>query len=293
MHSIHEYELNLITAIQSLRSPLLDHIFVLLNVFDYDLTYLIIIVLVWNLISEKAGFHLLYLQSINATLCVALKNFFAQPRPYYLLPSLKIEGTYGYGFPSGAAAGVCLSLGFIFFILKPAKPRLKIAALITILLVGLTRVYLGAHFPSDVLGGYALAIAILCTYAYSINSLTKKMNRFSKWQQLLIHVLFMLCLFMLHISKYILFLLIVLFGAVIWHLFFNPESKIKNKFLRISSYGSCVLAIAGIIILSKVFDTIPTNLSVPVTWLIRFAIFLLMGLWLGASAYIFDYPKKK
>jgi undecaprenyl-diphosphatase len=71
----------------------------------------------------------------------------------------------GYSFPSGHSL-ISLSLyGYLaYFILRHTRPSLKRNLLVLVLLaipffVGISRIYLGVHFPSDVLGGWALAAA--------------------------------------------------------------------------------------------------------------------------------------
>jgi len=73
----------------------------------------------------------------------------------------------GYGFPSSHAT-VIIAFGaaiWYLFSLRPretwggswrAKARVGLAAVVVALLVGLDRVYLGVHYPSEVLGGWAL-----------------------------------------------------------------------------------------------------------------------------------------
>ncbi len=88
-----------------------------------------------------------------------LKDFFGRPRPEFVL-----EGAYQYSasFPSGhalLAATTYLTLGSILAQLFK-RDRLKayvllLASLITAL-VGFTRVYLGVHYPSDVLAGWVI-----------------------------------------------------------------------------------------------------------------------------------------
>jgi undecaprenyl-diphosphatase len=83
------------------------------------------------------------------------KLLFARPRPH-LYPFLVPEG--GYGFPSGhATASLALVLGLLF--LEPRLPRwAAVLGLLWAFLVGLSRVYLQVHYPSDVLGGWALTL---------------------------------------------------------------------------------------------------------------------------------------
>ena len=82
-----------------------------------------------------------------------------------------IGGVYDesyYSFPSGHSTSAVVLYGFIFYYLwKRAKTRamknviLAIGALL-ILAIGFSRIYLGVHFFSDVLGGYILGIIWLC-----------------------------------------------------------------------------------------------------------------------------------
>ena len=93
-----------------------------------------------------------------------LKILFHWPRPPASL-QLVYEG--GYGFPSSHAT-VIIAFGaaiWYLFSLRPreswggswrAKARVGLAAVAVALLVGLDRVYLGVHYPSEVLGGWAL-----------------------------------------------------------------------------------------------------------------------------------------
>jgi membrane protein DedA with SNARE-associated domain/membrane-associated phospholipid phosphatase len=98
------------------------------------------------------------------TLAWLLKNLFHQPRPPASL-QLVYEG--GYTFPSSHAT-VIIAFGaaiWYLFSLRPreswggswrAKARVGLAAVLLALLVGLDRVYLGVHYPSAVLAGWAL-----------------------------------------------------------------------------------------------------------------------------------------
>ena len=72
-----------------------------------------------------------------------------------------------YSFPSGHVLGATLVFGFLFFAVEhcrialPLKRLLQAGCLAWILLMGLARMELGAHWPTDVLGGYLVGALLL------------------------------------------------------------------------------------------------------------------------------------
>lgn len=96
-----------------------------------------------------------------------LKEVFGRPRPDIITPSGMAAG---HSFPSGhalIATAVFVLLGMLLSrVLEPKRLRWSVIliAAVLALLVGLTRVYLGVHFPTDVLAGWTagLAWASLC-----------------------------------------------------------------------------------------------------------------------------------
>lgn len=91
-----------------------------------------------------------------------LKNVFQRPRPN-LLPLIKIDTSYS--FPSGHAMNsfifyACLSY-FIFRRMKNKKLGilLILGSGLLVVLIGLSRIYLGVHYPSDVIAGLIAGLA--------------------------------------------------------------------------------------------------------------------------------------
>ncbi|MBZ5715710.1 phosphatase PAP2 family protein [Nannocystis pusilla] len=103
----------------------------------------------------------------GALLARLLKQAFARPRPSVVPHLLGVESA---SFPSShatMAAVVYLSLGVVLARLVD-EPRLRAfiigVALAIALVVGVSRVYAGVHYPSDVLAGWVLGVswAVLC-----------------------------------------------------------------------------------------------------------------------------------
>lgn len=96
-----------------------------------------------------------------------LKWLFASPRPPLEVVSA-LEHTNGFGYPSGHAFGATLVYGSIFLFVAPLieNVRLRTAvqatAILLVVLIAFSRVWLGVHWLSDVAGGLLFGSALLC-----------------------------------------------------------------------------------------------------------------------------------
>ena len=106
----------------------------------------------------------------------ALKHLFSRPRPD-IVPHLSI--VYTSSFPSGhsmLAAVVYLTLGSLLASVIPRR-ALKIyvlgVAIFLTVVVGISRVYLGVHYPTDVLAGWIAGWVVVMLYA----SFTRRVSR--------------------------------------------------------------------------------------------------------------------
>lgn len=85
-----------------------------------------------------------------------LKLFFARPRPS-IFPPVIIDTSYS--FPSGHTMGAVALYGFLAYMFWQQRRRVwALLAMLFVLLIALSRIYLGVHYPSDILGALAVSI---------------------------------------------------------------------------------------------------------------------------------------
>lgn len=101
------------------------------------------------------------LVTVTYAIVVVLKHLIKRPRPFEVIHGIvqRQSETPGQGFPSGHTALVTvLALGLMMLI--PKKYRWTVA--LGIILVAISRMYLGVHAPLDVIGGFAIGASVFC-----------------------------------------------------------------------------------------------------------------------------------
>lgn len=96
-------------------------------------------------------------------LWIILSSTFNRPRPVFDVPVWHVMTSPG--FPSGHAISAVMCYGLLAYLWLPhvkapiSKALVVLASLAAVLLVGYSRLYIGDHYLSDVLAGFALGIA--------------------------------------------------------------------------------------------------------------------------------------
>lgn len=161
-----------------IRTPLLTKIFLIITNLGSPYILIFLTILSYFIKNKKISLsitsNLILITIINQLLKIIIKR----PRPSELF----LITETGYSFPSGHSM---VSLSFygllIYFIYKYLKNKKLKIFLITILsliifLIGISRIYLGVHFVSDVLAGFLLSVSYLIIYIKIINKFIFKEN---------------------------------------------------------------------------------------------------------------------
>lgn len=158
----------LFQALQELRSPIADQALVVITGFGdgWMLTGVLLGGCAWLGLRgrHKAALHWLATGATTALLTRLLKLVVAAPRPTPLY-----TGISAYSFPSSHASLSVAVYGFLAVLiareLTPARRWIPyIGAALLVIPIGFSRLYLGAHWLSDVLGGLTLGLATLALF---------------------------------------------------------------------------------------------------------------------------------
>ena len=146
--------------LESIRNPVLDAIMSVITMVGEETLFLAISMLIFWCLDKKRGYIFLMIGFIGITVNQVLKLTFRIPRPWVKDPNFTvvesaIEEATGYSFPSGHTQNVADTFGCIAYSAK--RLWVRIVSVVLILLVGLSRMYLGVHTPLDV--GVSIAVA--------------------------------------------------------------------------------------------------------------------------------------
>jgi undecaprenyl-diphosphatase len=168
------WDVPLMLALHGLSRPWLDAVFIAVTHSAGPLIAIPVIgsaVCFW-LKNQKAVAILIVGSAVGSLLLnTALKFLFARPRQE-LFPPLVVERSYS--FPSGHTMSAAAFFGLLSLLLWQRGHQLwAVIAFVWVFLVALSRVYLGAHYPSDVLASLALGtiwlVIVLLTTTFRLD----------------------------------------------------------------------------------------------------------------------------
>ncbi len=129
------------------------------------------VLLVTIIKNKKIGLSIFANLTIVTILNQLLKRVLQRPRP----TEYRIIEETGYSFPSGHSMVSMAIYGYLIYLIykyvenKYVKWILISLLSVLICLIGISRIYLGVHYTSDVLGGFLISISYLVIYISAVN----------------------------------------------------------------------------------------------------------------------------
>ena len=154
--------MDFLKALESIRFPLLDKLMQAFTFFGEETFFMVLALILFWCVDKWKGYYLLSASFLGTILSQCLKLICRVPRPWVKDPTFTMvesakSGATGYSFPSGHTQGATCSFGGVARMTKRSWLRWLMA--VPILLVGFSRMYLGAHYPSDVGVGLLIGLA--------------------------------------------------------------------------------------------------------------------------------------
>lgn len=140
--------------------------------------FLVIVCLLLIILIKRKMYNIFIILNLFNTITIntILKNIFSRERPIELM---LIEES-GFSFPSGHSMVSMSFYGFLIYLIWQTKIERRLKIIISILLgliiitIDISRIYLGVHYASDVIGGFCISLIYLIFFTYLFSKIIKK-----------------------------------------------------------------------------------------------------------------------
>ena len=168
---------NINIFLQSFGNPLIDKLFIAITNLGSHPVYFIIASVIFWCYSKKTGIRAMYVILFSAFFAIYLKDTFTMPRPPEHLHKVPVDG---FGFPSVHAQASAGFWGYMGKITRDQK--IIITGTAAVILISLSRVYLGVHYAGDVIAGIFFGLLIALAFFKAESYIIKwKISRIRKY----------------------------------------------------------------------------------------------------------------
>jgi membrane-associated phospholipid phosphatase len=168
MEDIMNYQIEIIRFIQSFSNTFFDFLFQIITLFGEESVLVLLSAIVFLSIDKNKGYKLIFTIASGTCFNALIKNIAKFERPIGVegITSKRVHTATGYSFPSGHTQATATFWSSVSIIFK--KRVILIFSTVIILLVAISRLYLGVHWATDVLFGALFGViwAILIDKAF-------------------------------------------------------------------------------------------------------------------------------
>ena len=157
---VEPFDTAIYNLVRSLESDFFDKYFVFVTKFGNEIVVVVVVLLLMILFRNRDGWLLGILAANSALTNQIIKHIIKRPRP----DVLKLIKQGGYSYPSGHSMIAIAVYGYLlYYVIKRVQNKylkylLSFLLGILILSVGISRIYVGVHYATDVIAGFILAI---------------------------------------------------------------------------------------------------------------------------------------
>lgn len=261
-------EINILGWLEQCRTPFLNSLMEAITMLGEETLLIVLISVIYFMFHKENAYRLCFLTVASLGLNGIIKNLFTIPRPFATgkITCVRPETATGYSFPSGHTQNFATWSTALSQMLK--KRWLTLVAILLSVAVGFSRLYLGVHYPSDVLVGlfFGIGIGIFGSLLYQSLKNPRKLY----FPTFVVMMLFGICFLIKadpHFADY--FKCVGLMGGL------SVSSVLDSRFASLD-YGvpfykkllRVIVAIILALVIKKALGAIPvpTDLSIILIW---------------------------
>lgn len=144
------------------------------------IVWLCIILLVIPRVNKKIGIPVAATAIVGSALNRTIKHTVMRPRPEY---DLQLIHPGGFSFTSGHSSSSIMMYGLLVLLIRRYVKDKRVANTATVVLtllwiaIGISRMYLGVHYPTDVMGGWTLGMIVMLVTITVVEKVDRKKEK--------------------------------------------------------------------------------------------------------------------
>lgn len=175
-----DYQIEFLKLLEGMRTDFLIRFFECITMLAEETLMIFAVVTLWFAVDKRIAQKLFFVTAFSLGVNGIIKNFVKMPRPFAdrKVSCVREHTATGYSFPSGHTQNFATWSTLIALNIK--KISVWIVTIVLILLVAFSRMFLGAHYPMDVITGVLLGV-LFATIGNAIYEKTEDKNKLFLW----------------------------------------------------------------------------------------------------------------